>query len=216
MNIEENIKSELLHVLKKKKLLGIKYIEQINFTNKINSKLKLPENLVQLNEYVENCSLCELSKMNIGINFGNGNIDSDLLIISLHNNFFDEKAFLNIQNMIENVLKIDLNDIYMTNILKCDIKVYKNNLDAEVSTCIPYLRKQIDLIKPTMIITFGKAFKYLLKTENAILDVSGNLFNYDGIDLIPLIDPKFIDKNPSYRDQMLLDLKKIKNIMDNK
>jgi len=216
MNIEENIKSELLYVLKTKKLLGIKYIEKIDFTNKINSKLKLPENLEQLNEYVENCSLCELSKMNTGIHFGNGNIGSDLLIISLHNNFFDEKAFLNIQNMIENVLKIDLNDIYMTNILKCGMKVYKNNLDDEVHTCIHYLRKQIDLIKPTMIITFGKAFKYLLKNDDNILDASGNLFNYDGIDLIPLIDPKFIDKNPSYRDQMLLDLKKIKNIMDTK
>ena len=118
--------------------------------------------------------------------------------------------------MFENTLKININDIYMTNILKCKSKINKNNLDDEVAKCISYLEMQILILKPKMIITLGKSFEYIMKNNEKIINISGNIYNFKDIKLIPLLDPLFINQNPSYKEKMVKDLQKIKNILDTK
>jgi len=213
MHITEKTKSELLHVLNTKKMFGLEYINQVDFQNFRTTKLELPLNIDSLNEHILNCSLCELSKIKTFSPFVHGTMNSKIFVITLNDNIeMNKKEYIN----FENILNININDIYMTNILKCSVNKYKFNLDTEVEKCITYLEQQIVILKPETIITFGIAFKYLMKNDDDIIDVSGNLYNYKGINLIPLLSIDFVNKNPSYKDKMLIDLKKIKKIMDEK
>ena len=216
MNITQEKKIELLHLLKSKKMFGIEHIKTIDFRKEKLQLNQLPTDMESLYEYASNCSLCKLSKTKISFDFDRGNRQSKVLVISLNNSFDNEKLFQNFKTMVENVLLIDINDIYMTNILKCTIKLNKDDLDDEISKCLNYLEQQIRILKPTTIITCGIAFKYLMNNNDDIIDVSGNLFEYNGINVIPLLGLDFINKNPSYKEKMINDLKKIKKTMDKK
>lgn len=214
MNITQEKKLALLHLLKSKKMFGIEHIQTINFREKKQELNQLPTDIESLYEYASNCSLCKLSKSKISFDFDNGDRTSKILIISLLNTNINGKEFQSFKTMVENVLNININHIYMTNILKCTTKKNKDDLDEEIYQCLNYLEQQIKIVEPKIIITFGIAFKYLMNNNDDIVDVSGNLFDYNGIKTIPLLGLDFINKNPSYNEKMISDLKKIKKIMD--
>ncbi|MGB3750959.1 MAG: uracil-DNA glycosylase family protein [Arcobacteraceae bacterium] len=216
MNLTIEMKQELLHILKTKKILGIKHVEDINLnrTNKMMSRL--PQDINGLEEYVTNCSLCELSKSKISSSFGIGDSKSKIYFLGVKSTTNDEKEFDILSNMLKNVLELNVNDVYMTNIIKCRLKTYKNNLDEEITKCMQYIAKQIEISEPEIIITFGKAFNYLLSSYEDVFDVSGNVFLYNNIKVIPLLEIGFINKNPSFKEKMFIDLKKIKKILEEK
>jgi len=215
MNINYQTKKELLHILNTKKMLGIQHINPIKVIQRKENNHKLPKDLKDLKDYVSNCSLCELSKSKISSFFSKGNFESGIIIINTHGRK-DEVELENFKDMIENILKVNINDIYMTNILKCNVDKIKSNLNNEIRKCIPYLEQQINLLQPKLIITCGDAFLYLTNNNDNIIEISGNLFMYNEIKVIPLLEFDFINKNPSYREQMIKDLRKIKNILDEK
>jgi len=210
------IKKELIHILKMKKLFGMEHIPQLNFDLKENRINTLPSNIKDLETHVDNCSLCELSKIKESSYLGKGDVNSSIYLIGINYNFDLEKDFLMIKNMVEKVLNRNINDIYMTNIIKCNTSKIKADLKNEISTCISYIQRQIDITNPKIIITLGDAFQHFIKNNDDMIDVSGNKFSYKEILLLPLMDPSFINKNPSYKEKMFKDLKKIKKIMDEK
>ena len=216
MNITKEKKQALLHLLKSKKMFGIEHMNSINFKEKIVYTNELPLEMNILEEYVSNCSLCDLAKSKSSFDFAVGNENSKIVIITLKSIVNNKKEFDDLKLMCEKVLHTDINHIYMTNILKCNVKIEKDNLDDEIKKCLNYLKQQIRIIEPTFIITFGDAFKYLTNNNDDILDLSGNLFEYNGINTFPLLGLDFIMKNPSYKEKMFNDLKKIKKTMDEK
>jgi len=216
MNMTHEKKSELLHLLNSKKMFGIEHIEMIKFREEKLHLNQLPTDIDTLYDYVSNCSLCKLSKTKISFDFDRGDRKSEIALITLNNSNDNERELQHFSSIFENILNININQIYMTNILKCTVKISKDNLNDEIFQCINYLEQQIKILKPKIIITFGIAFKYLMNNNDDIIDVSGNLFEYNGIKLIPLLGLDFINKNPSYQEKMISDLKKIKIIMDEK
>ena len=216
MNITNKIKSEIIDLLTTNKILGDEYVENIYFSYKKQDKFILPNSIVELENHVSNCSLCELGKLKKNLLFSKGNISSRLYIIGLNYNYADEKKFELLRKMVENVVDVNINNTYITNILKCNATKSNNNYNNEVELCINYLEKQITIGTPDIIITIGDAFEYMIKSKDKVSDVSGKLFSYNGTDLIPLMDPEFIYKNPSYKEKMYQDLKKIKIRMDEK
>jgi uracil-DNA glycosylase family 4 len=87
-------------------------------------------------------------------------------------------------------------------------------LSSEIELCKGYFDKQIEISKPKTIIALGSVFNYIMKTNENIIEISGKMYDYKGIKFIPLIDPEFIYKNPSYRPNVYSDLKKIKNLLE--
>lgn len=216
MNLNYQTKNELLNLLNTKKLLGIEHINHIELIQKKEIFHDLPDGIDDLYNYVSNCSLCELSKSKMSLSFNKGTFESKIIFINTYSNKDSEKEFQNFKDIIEKILKVNINDIYMTNILKCNVEKIKVDIDNEITKCIPYLEKQISLLNPNLIITFGKAFNYLTNNNDDIINISGNLFSYKGTKIIPLLEIDFINKNPSYNDNMINDLYKIKNILDEK
>ncbi|RLA76409.1 MAG: hypothetical protein DRG78_19075 [Epsilonproteobacteria bacterium] len=207
-------KEEIISLLNRYKLFGIKYIEPFSSTKKDTKKEDLPNDIYQLENYVNYCNICELSKFKKDSIFSIGDIDSDIMLIGTNCNFIDENINKILKDIIINVLLLDFNKVYITNILKCDIYSNIKNLDKPIKLCKNYILKQIELIKPKLIITVGSAFNNLMDNDNNILDISGNLYDYNGINLVPLLDLNFIYKNPSYKQEMFNDLKKLKRLME--
>ena len=206
-------KEKIINLLNRYKLCGIEYIEPLSLNNIEIKKDDLPNDIEELENYVNHCNICELSKFKNNSTFSIGKINSDIMIIGTNSDFLNENINLLLRNIIEKVLLIEFNKVYITNILKCNT----NNVESiikPIELCKDYLIKQIQLVNPKLIITLGSAFNHLLSNDDNIFDISGNLYDYNGIKLIPLLDLEFIYKNPSYKLDMFNDLKKIKIILE--
>ena len=203
---------KMINLLNRYKLCGTEYIEPLNFKIDI-KKDDLPNDIIELENYVNHCNICELSKFKNSSNFSMGDFDSDIMIIGTDCNFLNENINLLLKSMIEKVLLLDFNKVYITNILKCNTNS-SESISKPIELCKDYLIKQIHLSAPKLIITIGSAFNHLLSNDDNIFDVSGNIYEYQGIKLIPLLDVDFIYKNPSYKHDMFNDLKKIKIILE--
>ena len=209
-------KKEILDLLYGYNCLGIEYIDSFNYIKSEKKESQLPNTIEELEIEASHCSLCDLSKDSTQFKFGTGNKYSDIYVIGFnHYQFNSEMIFNSFRNMIENVLLLKFDNIYITNIIKCTTKQNINKLSKPSELCENYIFRQIELAKPKLIITLDFAFNHLMKSDENIIDISGNSYKYSGIDLIPLLHPEFVYKNPSYKDRMFKDLKKIKILLEN-
>ena len=206
---------ELLELLYKLKSSGIDYIDLISINSNKFTELKLPNNILDLQNYIKHCSLCNLSKKTDDIILGSGDCNSNIYIVSPSPNYIKNSIVSDIlQNMIEESLLLNCDDIYITSILKCNTNNNLSNLSKEIELCIDYLDRQLEITKPKLIIALGNVFNYLMKTDENIVEVSGKIYDYKGIKIMPLIDPEFIYKNPSCKQDVYNNLKKIKSLME--
>lgn len=208
-------KNALLKTLQQYKLCGIEYIDDINFTKLDKNIKKLPDSFSKLEDIVKNCSLCSLSKEKLSCGFGDGDYSSDIFVIDTNSNSgLNQPVYDMLKNMFEKVLMIQIEEIFLTNILKCTVKQLPKDLSEQTKLCIDYLKKQISIAKPKLIITLGESFNILLNKNENITDISGNLYRYNNIKTIPLMHPEFLIKNPSFKQKAFSDLKKTKLILE--
>lgn len=184
--------------------------------------LTLPNTLESLQKQAYNCHLCELSKSRQKVVFGEGNPQADLLFIGEAPGATEDssgKPFVGrsgelLTKMIENVLKISRSDVYITNIVKCRPPNNQVPTPTQAHTCQPYLLKQIELIKPKLIVTLGvTAYHYLTGDETGIAKIRGTLHKQNGYTLIPTYHPSYLLRNPSAKKEVFEDLLKIKDLM---
>ncbi len=209
-------KKNILNHLNLQKSFGIEYSEPITFDKYFISSTKLPSKIEDLNEYIEHCNLCELSKQTQNKMLGYGNKNSELYIVGLSCNFQNNEIINIISIVLEKVLGLNINDIYLTNLIKCPV-LLKNNINKEnINLCKEYFIKQIDIMRPRYIIALGDVSNYLLENENKISYKNGNCYDYNNINLIPMLDLEFVYKNPSYYDELYKDFEKLKILMGQK
>ena len=116
--------------------------------------------------------------------------------------------------MIENVLHLKRDDVYITNIVKCRPPNNRIPTPTEAHTCHPYLLKQIEIIKPKLIVTLGAtAYHYLTGEETSISKIRGTLHRQNGYTLIPTYHPSYLLRNPSAKKEVFEDLLKVKELM---
>ncbi|MGB3057465.1 MAG: uracil-DNA glycosylase, partial [Candidatus Omnitrophota bacterium] len=101
-------------------------------------------------------------------------------------------------------------DVYIANILKCRPPGNRNPLPSEIATCVTYLEKQIEFIKPGIICALGKfAAQTLLNTETPISRLRGKFHEYRGIKLMPTYHPAYLLRNPGGKREVWEDMKKV-------
>ena len=210
------VKKKIIDYLNLNKCFGIEYCEPITFDKKINSNTNLPNEMQTLNNYIEHCSLCELSKQNQKKTFGFGNSYSEIYIVGIACDFQNENIVKLLKYVIEDILELNIQDVYITNLIKCTPKVQTTINQNIIDLCKEYFIKQVDIIRPKYIIAFGEVSTYLLKNENNISYIYGNSYDYNGLNFIPMLDLEFVYKNPSYQDELYKDFKKLKILMEQK
>ena len=213
LELEPETKNELIRYLYSQKIFGYKYCKPI-VLNTVKEDALLPLDYELLSEHIEHCHLCNLSKYkqdNINI----GNPKSDIVFISTNTDFSNDMLLTLFKKMLNNVLRLQINDICILNIIKChaNIKV----ADEHIDRCLPYIKQQIDIIKPKLIVSLGNSYKYLLDDINKSEQIAtGEKLSYNGIDFVVLYDLEFIYKNPSNKKRVFEDLQKIKQILEHK
>lgn len=217
------VKYQLLHHLNFLQSIGYKYHKSLDLISNNIDGINLPNNLKALETSVSHCYLCELSKGRKKSVFGEGNTNSDIMFIGdFPTSLEDEtgKIFVGrtgelLTKMIENVLNIKRDDIYIANIIKC--KPTNSSVNkSEVELCKSYLSKQIELVKPKIIVTLGEnAYNYLVDEDINLSKVRGQTLNYGYMTLIPTFHPSFLLRNPSSKKEAYVDMLKIKKLLEN-
>ncbi len=204
------------------KSLGYKYYNP-NLLTLTQDTINLPENMDNLKKQTLQCHLCQLSKTRTNVVFGEGNLNAKIMFVgeapgetedSLGCPFVGKSGEL-LTTMIENVLGLKREDVYISNIVKCRSPNNRNPLEEEARTCLPFLKKQIDIIKPKIIVTLGSvALKYLTTNEFQISKVRGTVIKQDNLVIIPTFHPSYLLRNPSEKKDAFEDLKSIKKLHD--
>ncbi len=100
--------------------------------------------------------------------------------------------------------------VFITNIVKCRPPGNRVPLPDEMSACSPYLRRQIELIKPKIIVALGKiAIEGLLHKPVAITRFRGTWSTYEGIDLMPTFHPAYLLRSPGKKRETWQDLQSV-------
>ena len=216
----KNRKKEILKNLYYLKWLGYNYIDPINFDSH-NSNF-LPNSLEELKKIVLNCHLCDLAKTRKNVVFGEGNPHAKLMFIGEGPGATEDemgrpfvgRAGQLLTKMIENVLEIKREDVYIANIVKCRPPNNRIPTPEEAKACMPYLLKQIEIINPKILVALGStSYRYLTNDNTPISKIRGEIVKYNDKILIPTYHPSFLLRNPSKKKEAYQDLLKIKSLL---
>jgi uracil-DNA glycosylase len=104
--------------------------------------------------------------------------------------------------------------VYIANVIKCRPPGNRNPEPDEVATCEPFLFRQVDAIKPRVVVALGKfAAQSLLRSVEPISRIRGREFDFRGATLIPTYHPAYLLRNPSAKREVWDDMKKVRAIL---
>jgi len=114
-----------------------------------------------------------------------------------------------------NAIGLDRNtNCFIGNVIKCRPPGNRDPLPEETSACLPYLERQVDLLKPKVILTVGRiAIQVLTGKSAGIGALRGSTYEYRGIPVIPTYHPSGVLRNPEYRAPVWEDLKRLKELI---
>ncbi len=216
------VKNKIFYQLNFLKSIGFEYHCNIDFGNNELSNSTLPDNLDDLENMVKNCYLCNLCKTRKNILFAQGSKTAKIMFIldeptaseDETGEFYVGKSGEILVKMIQNVLELEINDIYITNIVKC--KSNEGFYPTHANSCNDYLSKQIEILNPMLIVTFGeKAYRYLLNDNSSSFEqVRGNILPFKYYNLLATFSPSILLRNPSLKKEAYYDMLKIKSILE--
>lgn len=154
--------------------------------------------LAELSIRAEACRLCPLGYTRTQAVFGVGNPDASVMFVGeapgmnedLQGEPFVGRAGKLLDSLIMQKLHLTRADIYIANVIKCRPPGNRNPVDSEVSSCRPFLERQIEIVDPKIIVTMGNfATKLLLDTTTGISRLRGQVFDREGRRLMPTYHP---------------------------
>ena len=170
---------------------------------------------------VNECIKCGLSVGRKNIVFGEGSPESRLMFIgegpgAEEDNTgrpFVGRAGQLLTKIIESI-NLKREDVYIANIVKCRPPENRNPSGDEIEACTPFLKEQIDIIKPEIICTLGKfSTEFIIGPDKgSISAVRGKEFSYGGITVIPTYHPSYLLRNPAAKRDTWEDMKKIRDM----
>jgi len=185
--------------------------------------IELPSNLQALHAQMAQCHLCDLSKHRQRVLTGQGNPQAKIMFIDGSPSMIEDESAdsfsgrsgSSLEKMITHVLGLKVHDVYLTHVLKCKPSHQHKILDSELSSCKPYLFKQIELVNPDIIVTLGElAYSSLIKDESSFENARGQKIPYEDKILVPLYHPSHLLRNPSLKKCTMDDLINIKGYLD--
>jgi uracil-DNA glycosylase family 4 len=184
-----------------------------------NSTQILAELRTEIGPACQRCKLHALGRRQVV--FGVGNPDADLMFVGEapgadedeQGEPFVGRAGQLLTKIIE-AIGLSRGDVYIANIIKCRPPGNRNPEPDEVEQCEPFLFRQVEAVKPRVIVALGKfAAQSLLRTTDPITRLRGRSFNYRGAMLIPTFHPAYLLRNPSAKREVWEDMKKVRAIL---
>jgi DNA polymerase len=168
------------------------------------------------------CTRCKLHTLGRKqVVFGVGNPNADLMFVGegpgadedLQGEPFVGRAGQLLTKIIE-AIGMKREDVYIANVIKCRPPGNRNPEPDEVDRCAPFLFRQIEQIKPKVIVALGKfAAQSLLKTNDPITRLRGREFKYRDAILMPTYHPAYLLRTPSAKREVWEDMKRVRDIL---
>ena len=171
----------------------------------------------ELENSIVNCNKCKLCKTRQNIVFGVGNKNADIMFIG-EGPGADEDAqgepFVGkagkLMNMAFDMLGVKREEVYIANIVKCRPPNNRNPQDDEAENCLDYLRNQVILVKPKIIVLLGSvALKNILGKEYGITASRGKWIEKKGILYMPTWHPAALLRDENKKIDFIKDLKQV-------
>jgi uracil-DNA glycosylase family 4 len=176
-----------------------------------------------IREDLGDCTRCKLhGQGRTQIVFGVGNPSADLMFVGeapggdedIQGIPFVGRAGQLLTRIIE-AIGLTRDEVYIANVIKCRPPGNRNPDPDEVEQCEPFLFRQIDAIKPRVIVALGTfAAKTLLKTQDPISRLRGRVYEYRGAKLIPTFHPAFLLRSPDRKRDVWEDMKKVRALLE--
>ena len=163
------------------------------------------------------CEKCRLAKTRTQVVYGVGNPNADLMFIGeapgrdedIQGKPFVGRAGQLLTDIVK-AMKLTRDDVYIANVIKCRPPENRNPEPDELDACRPWIRRQIEIIQPKVIVTLGRfALQSLTEKGYAISSVRGQWLDYNGIKVMPTYHPAYLLRNPAAKKDVWSDMKKV-------
>lgn len=180
------------------------------------------ESLESLNSMICECQMCSLGKTRTKFVFGVGNPNAGAMLIGEAPGADEDQKgepFVGragkLLNDILKAINFAREEVYIANILKCRPPGNRDPQPGEMETCMPYLIKQIDLIKPKVILCLGRiAANGLLGKKLTLAALRENVYDFNGVKVVATYHPAALLRNPNWKRGCWEDVKKFRKIYD--
>ena len=176
------------------------------------------QTLTALRTAIGDCQRCRLCEKRNSIVFGVGNPDAEIVFIGEGPGYEEDKqgepfvgrAGQLLTQIITKGMQMQRSDVYIANVVKCRPPENRNPEPDEIAACEPFLAKQLEIIRPKVIIALGKfAAQTLLKDTTPITRLRGKWQSYHGIKLMPTLHPAYLLRNPKDKRLVWEDIKAV-------
>jgi DNA polymerase len=172
-------------------------------------------------QHVRACVRCPLAQGRIQTVFGEGDVDAAVFFIGEGPDETEDqtgrpfvgRAGQKLDEMIA-AMGLTRDRVYIANIVKCRPPEKRAPASDEVEACSPFLLKQLDVVRPKVIVTLGlPAARYMLRTNSTMTRLRGQWQAWRGIKLMPTFHPEYILRNYTRetRSAVWSDLQKVMN-----
>jgi DNA polymerase len=121
----------------------------------------------------------------------------------------------NLLNGILEAIEVPRESVYITNIVKCRPPQNRKPLPDEIAACIPYLHRQLEIIKPKVILALGStAAEAMLGVRKSLGELRGKVHTYNGIPLIVTYHPAALLRNPNWKKPTWDDVRIARQLLD--
>lgn len=167
------------------------------------------------------CQKCALGKTRKHFVFGMGNPNADIMLVGEAPGMDEDEQGIpfvgRAGKLLDKMLAaigLHRNDIFIANVLKCRPPQNRDPLPNEILQCEPYLKKQLELIQPKVLVALGRiAGQVLLRRTDSLSVLRQETLLYEKTPLIVTYHPAALLRNPQWKQNAWIDLKKIKKVI---
>ncbi len=180
------------------------------------------DSLATLDSRISRCMKCQLGITRKKFVFGVGNPNAKLVLIGEAPGADEDEQgepFVGragqLLNKILAAVQLRREDVFICNILKCRPPNNRDPLPDEVESCEPFLKKQLSVIQPKLIMCLGRiAGQTLLKTNASLTELRNNIYMYQGIKVMVTFHPAALLRNPNWKRPAWEDVQKMRKLYD--
>jgi DNA polymerase len=166
---------------------------------------------------IGDCTRCKLHEGRTNIVFGVGNPEARLMFVGEGPGADEDEQGLpfvgragQLLTQIIKAMGFERDDVYIANVVKCRPPGNRNPEPDEIERCEPFLMRQIDAIRPVVIVALGKfAAQTLLRSDVPITRLRGRFLTLRDIDVMPTFHPSYLLRNPAAKRDVWDDMKMV-------